>query len=132
VGGEVEVYKGLDPNLWSFFKALSLAKELDTTAESVRLWWKPSNLLLDKNLKKLNDDVHALEMSEYVVKNHKGVDIYVEYNVTTDEGNDDFPNCIENVEVEAYGSAKDDDKGIAYDISDEENGSGIDSDSDYM
>nr|ABN09798.1 hypothetical protein MtrDRAFT_AC167711g43v2 [Medicago truncatula] len=122
-GGEVRVFKGLDPERWSLFRALGHAKELDKRVESngdegVKLWWKPSNIPLDECLKKLSLDVHALELAKFAVENLEEVDIYVDYNTTTDSGNDEYPKCLEGVELYGVGASKlnDKGKGIAHEV----------------
>lgn len=133
-GGEVGVFKGLDIGRWSLFEALGHAKELDERVESnggegVKLWWKPSNIPLDKCLKKLSLDVHALELAKFAVENLEEVDIYVDYNTTADSGNDESPKCLEGVELYGAGASKlnDKGKGIAHEVEDAQKYESLDS-----
>lgn len=50
----MHAYKGLDIEVWSIFEARGLVKELDFIVDYVRLWWKPSTLSLDNDLKKFS------------------------------------------------------------------------------
>jgi len=78
VGGEIHVVKGIDPDFWSYFKALSILKEFKY-ARDVKLWWKGSKQKLLNNLRLLSDDKEALALAKYVEDKNEEVDIYVQH-----------------------------------------------------
>jgi len=92
VGGEIHVVKCIDPDRWSYFKALGIVKEFKYGGE-VRLWWKGSSESLYNNLRLLNDDREALNLAKYADDNEEEVELYVEHLPSMPE----IIKCIEGV-----------------------------------
>jgi len=105
---------------------------LESKTESVKLWWKPSNMALDKCLKKLTLDIHASELANFAVENQEDVDIYVDYNSSSDSGNEESPRCVEGVELYGAGASKSDYKGKGIAAEGEDVSENESSDSDYI
>lgn len=126
----------MDPEKWSYFEAPGYAKDLDkeleSKTESVKLWWKPSNMALDKCLKKLTLDVHASELANFAVENQEDGDIYVDYNSSSDSGYEESPRCVEGVELYGAGASKFDYKGKGIASEGEDVSENESSDSDHI
>jgi len=78
VGGEINVFKGIDPDFLSFFEALGILKEFKYAGD-VKLWWKGSKQKLLNNLRLLSDDKEALALAKYAEDRNEEVDIYVQH-----------------------------------------------------
>ena len=77
-GGEEHVVCGLDPDMWSYFEALGILKKDFKYDGELYMWWKPKKGRMDRDLRPLCDDRHALELAEYAENKNEEVEIYVE------------------------------------------------------
>ena len=82
-GGEEHVVCGLDPDMWSYFKALGILKKDFKYDGELYMWWKPKKGRMDRDLRPLCDDRHALELAEYAENKNEEVEIYVEHVVSS-------------------------------------------------
>jgi len=82
-GGEEHVVCGLDPDMWSYFEALGILKKDFKYDGELYMWWKPKKGRMDRDLRPLCEDRHALELAEYAENINEEVEIYVDHLVSS-------------------------------------------------
>jgi len=82
-GGEEHVVRGLDPDMWSYFEALGILKKDFKYDGELYMWWKLKKGIMDRYLRPLCEDRHALELAEYAENRNEEVEIYVDHLVSS-------------------------------------------------
>ena len=82
-GGEEHVVRGLDPDMWSYFEALGILKKDFKYDGELYMWWKPKKGRMDRDLRPLCEDKHALELAKYAENINEEVEIYVDHLVSS-------------------------------------------------
>ncbi|KAK7290308.1 hypothetical protein RIF29_04627 [Crotalaria pallida] len=77
-GGEIHPVKGLDPDRWSYFEALSILRDLGYGVGG-SMWWFPGGT--HGPIKEIKTEKDALDVADYALKNMTEVDIYIEHNL---------------------------------------------------
>jgi len=62
--GDKHVVRGVNPDMWSYSKALGIVREFKYDGE-VKVWWKPKKGRMDKDLRQMSVDMDALELANY-------------------------------------------------------------------